>query len=130
MRKKIVVERDGFHHLVFVGLRAKSALVFAEDIARLQNKITTIVEESHHVRACAFFGNEARIEDDLQFGFHAIFDTENGLDSVRARADHIALMDWFDRVSNGRRVEINAVVENGQRRGSNRIPGRGLLTRP
>lgn len=125
---KIVPERDGFHHLVFVGLKSANTDALHQAIARLQSNITTIVETADTVLSCAFYGNAARFEDELHFGFHAVFVNEAALDIIRVRADHRALMQWFSTVSNGKRMEINATICNGVNAGSHRLPGHGLLS--
>ncbi len=125
---KIVPEHDGFHHLVFVGLNGSAPAELHNAIAHLQAGITTIVEADAGIISCAFFGNAARFEDDLHFGFHAVFADEAALEAVRERPDHRALMQWFATVSNGRRTEINAIIRNGINSGSDRAPGRGLLS--
>ena len=125
---KIVPERDGFHHLVFVGLNGTESDQLHRAIAHVQSGITAIVEADAGIISCAFFGNAARFEDDLHFGFHALFADEVALEAVRKRPDHRVLMQWFATVSNGRRTEINAMVRNGINSGSGRAPGRGLLS--
>lgn len=125
---KIVPERDGFHHLVFVGINCSASAELHEAIAHVQAGISAIVEADARIVSCAFFGNIARFEDDLHFGFHAVFADEAALDAVRQRPDHLALMQWFATVSNGKRTEINASVRNGKNSGSDRAPGRGLLS--
>ena len=125
---KIRPEIDGFHHLVFVGLKSTDTPSLRSIIAELQTGIAAIVDSDVSVQTCAFFGNHARFEDDLHFGFHIVFNDEAALDAVRQRPDHLALMQWFATVSNGKRTEINASVRNGKNSGSDRAPGRGLLS--
>ena len=130
MTDKISAERDGFHHLVFVGLNAQDPAVLHRTIERLKDGIAAIVAADDAVLFCTFFGNHARFEDALHFGFHAVFQSEQALDAVRQRPDHIALMAWFEPQSNGQRTEINALVHRGENKGSQRPPGQGLLARP
>ena len=127
---KIIPAHDGFHHFVFVGLKASDRDQMAATIKRLQSAIAQIVETSQHIVSCLFLGNQTRYADDLNFGFHAIFDSEQGLEAVRASPDHLAMIEWFDTVSNGKRTEINAIVQNGKSQGSTRPNNQGLLTRP
>ena len=125
---KIRPEIDGFHHLVFVGIKCTDTDTLRTIIAQLQAGIAAIVDSDARVQTCAFFGNHARFEDDLHFGFHAVFADEAALDAVRQHPDHLALMQWFATVSNGKRTEINAIVSNGVNTGATRAPNRGLLS--
>lgn len=125
---KIRPEIDGFHHLVFVGLKSTDTPSLRSIIAELQTGIAAIVDSDESVQTCAFFGNHARFEDNLHFGFHTVFTDEAALDAVRQRPDHVALMQWFATVANGKRTEINAIVNNGVNIGASRAINRGLLS--
>lgn len=130
MKTKITPDEDGFHHFVFVGLRATAPSALAASIDHLQAGLTAVVETSADVKSCQFFGNHARFEDDVHFGLHVIFKDEAGLDAVRQRPDHRVLMEWFEQVTNGRRTEVNMQVSSGQRQGCDRAPGKGLIGCP
>lgn len=125
---KIIAEQDGFHHLVFVGLKSTDPAARFAAIAHLQAGISALVESADTIMSCAFFGNHAIFEEALHFGFHAVFRDEEALDAIRQHPDHMALMQWFATVTNGQRAEINALVQNGVNKGAQRAPGCGLLS--